>query len=149
LRRVVLICGPPGSGKSTLARQLAAQGLTLYDRDDPRWGNSERRFRDAVAQLGHQDDARAVVIRTCASRSSRARAKALVGATEVHVLLTDPATCRQRIRERGRTRPPLVTQLAAVDTWWQRYEPDLPGQPDGDHPPAMRRQERPATASRW
>lgn len=121
MRRVVLVCGPPGAGKTTLARSL---GLTVYDIDDPQWGNDETKFKRAIEHLNRDLDAQAVVIRSGATRTARAKASALVGATEVRVVTTDEAECVRRVIERNRPRPPVKVQIAAVKTWWSKYEPD-------------------------
>lgn len=121
VRRVVLVCGPPGAGKTTLARSL---GLDVYDIDDERWGNSEHTFRRHLALLASNLDAQAVVIRAGATRTARAKASALIGATETIVVTTPEAECIKRVVARNRPRPPIKVQIAAVKTWWSRYEPD-------------------------
>lgn len=125
MRRVILICGPPGSGKSTLARELAeARGLAVYDRDDAHW-TSDRHFRAALANLGRSPVAKAVVIRAGATRAARARASALVGATDVKVLTVPADACRRRVAERGpRAKISMAAQMAAIDRWWATYQPD-------------------------
>lgn len=121
VRRVVLVCGPPGAGKTTLAKSL---GLQVYDIDDPQWGNDETRFKHALEQLNRDLEARAVVIRSGATRTARAKAAALVAATETTVVLTPEAECIKRVVQRNRPRPPLKVQIAAVKSWWAKYEPD-------------------------
>lgn len=134
VRRVVLICGPPGSGKTTWAK---ASGLRVYDRDDPQW-TSERQFRAAIARLATDPHARAVVIRAGASSSARARAAGLIGATETIVLAVPADEAKRRVAGRGtRATISMRTQMASVDTWWQRYEPGTvdPVRPTGKtHP---------------
>ena len=117
-RRVVLICGPPGAGKTTYAHTL---GLDVYDVDDPRWPG-EAAFRDALRRLARNPRAQAAVIRSGATRAARAKAAQLCRATEIVVLATDAATCIARIVQRGRT--DHQREIAAVTSWWERYEPD-------------------------
>jgi shikimate kinase len=125
----VLVCGPPGAGKTTWSRR---SGLTVYDRDDPEW-QSEREFRDAIARLADDPDAQAAVIRTGATRSARARSADLIGATETIVLAVDADECRRRITARGpQAMVSVKTQMAAVDTWWRRYEPSHEATHAGD-----------------
>jgi shikimate kinase len=121
VRRVVLVCGPPGAGKTTLTKTL---GLTVYDIDDPHWGNDERRFKANLELINQDLTAQAVVIRSGATRTARAKASALIGATEVTVITTPEAECVKRVIERNRPRPPLKVQIAAIKTWWAKYEPD-------------------------
>lgn len=121
-RRVVLLCGPPGAGKTTHAHTL---GLPVYDIDDAKWNNSERYFRMALQRLASTPGARAVVIRSGATRSARAKAAALIGATEVQVIDTEQDACIERVVKRARPRPPLPVQVAAIKSWWAKYEPDL------------------------
>lgn len=120
VRRVVLICGPPGAGKSTYARTL---GLTVYDIDDPQWNLNEKVFRSALAQLSHHPNAQAAVIRSGATPSARAKAAKLVGATETKVIATPADECIRRVVERNRPRPPIRVQIAAVTSWWAKYQP--------------------------
>lgn len=123
-RRVVLVCGPPGAGKTTLAKSL---GLEVYDIDDPQWGNDEARFKAALEHLNRDLDAQAVVIRSGATRTARAKAAALIGATETRVVTTPEAECIKRVVARNRPRPPIKVQIAAVESWWMKYEPDTEG----------------------
>lgn len=121
MRRVVLVCGPPGAGKTTLAKSL---GLEVYDIDEPQWGNDETRFKAALERLNRDLEAQAVVIRSGATRTARAKAASLISATETTVVTTPEAECIKRVVARNRPRPPLKVQIAAVKSWWMKYEPD-------------------------
>lgn len=119
-RQVVLICGPPGAGKTTHAHTL---GLEVYDLDDAKWGGSDALFRAALIELREQPHARAAVIRTGATLSARQKSATMMGATECVVIATDLSTCVARIKERGRTSPPISTQIKGARDWWAKHEP--------------------------
>lgn len=132
-RRVVILCGPPGAGKTTAAR---ASGLQVFDRDDPQW-TGESDFTDALAQLRADPDARAVVIRSAATSTARAKATRLVGATHVFVIQAPRDELMRRITKRGRH--DARQSKAGVDTWSARFDrndavPAFPGWPALDEP---------------
>lgn len=114
----MLLCGPPGAGKSTAA---LASGLQVFDRDEPRW-SSEREFTAALEELAGDRGARAVVIRSGASSSARAKAARLIEATHVFVILAPRGVLLDRVRQRGRA--DRVRTLAGVDRWLGRFDRD-------------------------
>lgn len=125
-RLVVLLCGPAGAGKTTTARQ---SGLEVFDRDDPEW-LSERQFTLRLAELASDSRARAVVIRSGATPSARARAARLTGATHTFVLTAPVDELERRIRARGRD--DKVATLRSVRSWFVNFDrsdgvADFPG----------------------
>jgi ribose 1,5-bisphosphokinase PhnN len=119
MRTVVLLCGPTGAGKTTLARE---SGLTVYDRDDPQW-LSERHFTAALECIATDSHARAVVIRSGATSSARARAARLVRATHTFVVTAaDRDELARRIRQRARGDEGRTS--ASLDRWFDRFDDD-------------------------
>lgn len=118
MRRVVVLCGPPGAGKTTAARQ---SGMAVYDRDDPQW-SSEQQFTAAIRQLAGDPRARAVVIRSGATSTARARTRDLVAASEVFVMLVDRQELVNRIKQRDRN--DKVQTIAGVGSWFDRFDRD-------------------------
>ncbi|NYD87787.1 hypothetical protein [Cellulomonas oligotrophica] len=89
----------------------------MYDRDDARW-RSDREFVAALAALGRDRSARAVVIRTGATSAARRRTARLVRATHVYVVLgSDHA---HRINRRRRA--DAARTVAGVRTWFARFD---------------------------
>ncbi len=120
-RLVVLLFGPPGAGKSTTAREIAdVLGLQVFDRDDPQWRGSESRFRGALRVVGTDPQARAVVIRSGATSTARARTAQLVRATHGYLLDPGPDVCTARVR--ARRRGDFAATSRGVATWYSTLD---------------------------
>lgn len=115
-RRVIVLCGPPGAGKTTVAR---SGDLAVFDRDDPGW-QGERHFRTALFELGSDPYALAIVIRSGATSSARAKATALVQATHLYLLTAPEDELRRRIEYRGRA--DARRGLASLQTWHRGWD---------------------------
>lgn len=125
-RMVVVLCGPAGAGKTTAAR---LSGLEVFDRDDPQWV-SEKQFTTKLADLARDPNARAVVIRSGATSSARAKAAKLVGATHVFLLALPQAELGHRVASRNRA--DKMKGLASLKAWFAQFDrndnvPDFPG----------------------
>lgn len=101
----------------------------MFDRDDPEW-SSEKRFTTRLADLARDPFARAVVIRSGATSSARARASRLTNATHVFLLTEPLPELERRVRERNRA--DKVAGLQSLRSWFSRHDrddgaPDFPG----------------------
>lgn len=138
-RLVVLLFGPAGAGKTTAAR---ASGLTVFDRDDEQW-SGERQFTQALARLAESPSARAVVIRSGATSSARAKARRMVGATHSFLVLEDEKECIKRVQRRGRADKRFG--VASVGKWFASFDrvdgtPDFMGWDALDVNPTIKRE---------
>jgi shikimate kinase len=110
----MLLVGPPGSGKSTLAAQLAADhGLVHLEAE--MFTGRRPSFRDRVAALADDRQARAVVVRCCPTVAEQRELEELADVTDTVVLDVDPDVCARRIAARGR--PTWRGEVAAARRW--------------------------------
>lgn len=123
-RRVVLIYGPPAAGKTTKAREM---GLPIFDRDESRWANEEAAFQRALAAIGTNPRAQAVVIRSGATASSRERWEQLLRPTDIIMLNPGRKECERRAQHRAREdRPgPIRSTMAAIANWFATHDDGL------------------------
>lgn len=115
-RVVVLIVGPPGAGKTTAARQ---SGLQIFDRDDEQWAG-EKHFNQALAKLGDNRQAQAVIIRWGASTEARQKTIDLIKPTHKFYITATRDECARRIRQRGRADSQQT--LSGLNKWFDRFD---------------------------
>ena len=110
----MLLVGPPGAGKSTLAVNLASDhGLVHLEAE--MFAGARPTFRDRVAALRDDRQARAVVVRCCPTVAEQRELEDLAGVTETVVLDVDPDECARRIA--ARRRPTWRGEVAAARRW--------------------------------
>jgi hypothetical protein len=93
----------------------------VYDRDDHCW-TSESDFIQAIASLALNPEARAVVIRSGASSTARAKAIELTNATHAYLITADSRELGRRVATRGRS--DKIRTLAGIKTWFGDHDRD-------------------------
>jgi len=99
-----------------------AEGLEVFDRDEARWQGNDRLYLAALARLGADPAARAVVIRSGSTRARRAEVAQLCGATAVELMIPPYAACAERVQ--SRRRGDWRATLAGVVRWYREYDED-------------------------
>lgn len=126
-RNVTLICGPPGAGKTTLALKLHAATLDIGDLLPGSPRKRMARYARLAAHIGRTEGNNLAVVRCAAIPAERTAQQRLVHPARTIILLTDAATCHERIIARNRTSNEdgrdVPDQLEALAVWWTRWAP--------------------------
>jgi predicted kinase len=138
--RLIIVCGLPGSGKTTLARALERKlGAIRFSADEwldslslDLWDEDRRARTEALQwQLGRQLLARGISIIIEWGTWGRAERDALrlgaraVGAdVELRYLSAPADVLLDRVRRRGREKPPLEREHVAG--WLENFQPPTP-----------------------
>lgn len=133
LRSVTLVTGPPCSGKSTYVREHAQAGDLIvcldtlareagsqheHDHQAQHYDAARARYQALVDQLGHDDHARAWIIRCAPLPAERTELAHRARAQQTLVLL--PALAEALRRARLERNPKIK---GAIHHWYRRYQP--------------------------
>jgi broad-specificity NMP kinase len=129
-RAVTLICGPPGSGKTTLGLELHPSTLDIGEMPPGTPRQRMKAYGKAAHRIGRNLSADIAVVRGAPTLEERTHQQNLCRPSKTVVLLTDAATCHDRVTKRDRSPEPgadgrgLSEQHGAIDSWWIAWESD-------------------------
>jgi len=126
-RNVTLICGPPGAGKTTVGLRLHPRTLDIGELPPGTPRQRTRLFGRMAWRIGRNPDANVAVIRGAPTQRERKHQQDLCHPSRTIIMLTDAATCHERVTKRNRTDAAqhgrgLQDQHGAIDEWWRRWD---------------------------